>query len=162
MSQEIRPFLKGFLSQWHPSNFTVKGIDFVCAEQFMMYRKACLFEDDIMAEKILIAAHPSDHKRLGQHVRGFSQLEWDSNKIDIVHSGNLAKFTQNNGLRKKLLATGDALLVEANPKDIIWGVGLAVDDPAISDPKNWRGPNLLGEVLMRVRTELANAKPPAP
>lgn len=27
-------------SQWHPSVFTVDGVEFCCAEQFMMYRKA--------------------------------------------------------------------------------------------------------------------------
>jgi len=28
-------------SQWHPAQFTVDGITYNCAEQFMMYQKAC-------------------------------------------------------------------------------------------------------------------------
>lgn len=27
-------------SQWHPAKFTVKGIEYNCAEQYMMYQKA--------------------------------------------------------------------------------------------------------------------------
>ncbi|GHA98311.1 hypothetical protein GCM10009069_21460 [Algimonas arctica] len=156
MTCGVRPFLKGFLSQWHPSNFSVDGIAFGNAEQFMMYKKATLFGDGMIAEKIVAAKHPSDHKRLGQQVRGFIQQDWDANKVEIVHAGNWAKFTQNKGLRKKLLATGNAILVEANPKDIIWGVGLAENDPDITNPDCWRGQNLLGEILMRVRAELAD------
>jgi len=120
----------------------------------MMFKKAALFEDQVMAEKIMAAPQPADHKRLGQQVRGFEPDVWDQHKIDIVYDGNIAKFSQNAGLRRKLLATGDALLVEANPKDIIWGVGLSETDPSIGDRSAWRGQNLLGEILMRVRSEL--------
>lgn len=120
----------------------------------MMFEKARLFDDHVMGQKILDASHPSDHKRLGQHVRGFVQSDWDRHKIDIVYRGNLAKFSQNSGLRKKLLATTNDLLVEANPKDIIWGAGLSEGDPKISNPDQWQGENHLGEILMRVRDDL--------
>lgn len=154
MTREIRPFLKSFLSQWHPSNFVIDTTHYVCAEQYMMHQKARLFDDKMIAQKIITSTHPSDHKRLGQHVSGFSQARWDSNKIDIVYAGNHAKFSQNSGLKKKLLATGDDWLVEANAKDIIWGAGLAADDPRITNPDEWRGDNLLGDILMRVRSDL--------
>lgn len=150
----ILPFLKGFLSQWSRSDFALEGAVFTCAEQYMMWRKARLFGDDLIAGKILAAREPHDHKRLGQAVRGFGQAMWDAEKVAIVTAGNRAKFGQNAGLARKLLATGDALLVEANPRDIIWGAGLAEDDPDIFDPSKWRGENLLGVVLMQVRAEM--------
>ena len=68
--------------------------------------------------------------------------------------GNLAKFSQNAGLHKKLLATGDAILAEANPRDIIWGVGLSENDPKIDAVNAWRGENLLGYILMDIRAKL--------
>lgn len=40
-------------SQWHPSLFTYKELDFICAEQFMMYAKAKTFGDDTVADKII-------------------------------------------------------------------------------------------------------------
>ena len=41
-----------------------------------------------------------------------------------------------------------------NGKDTIWGIGLYANDPCVLDEKQWRGQNLLGKVLMRVREEL--------
>jgi ribA/ribD-fused uncharacterized protein len=53
-----------------------------------------------------------------------------------------------------LLDTGDKILVEGNAKDNIWAVGLDWNDDRILDPSNWNGQNLLGKVLMELRTEL--------
>jgi len=46
--------------------------------------------------------------------------------------------------------------VEASPVDRVWGIGLAADDEAASDPERWRGPNLLGFALMAARDRLRN------
>ena len=43
----------GYLSNWYPSAFTLKGIDFSSMEQYMMYRKAICFDDDKVAAQIL-------------------------------------------------------------------------------------------------------------
>ena len=153
-AQSILPFLTGFMSQWSRSDFTLDGESFVCAEQYMMWRKALLFGDTEMAKKIEIARDPRDHKRIGQAVRNFEQQLWDANKVEIVTAGTRAKFGQNAGIARKLVATGSATLDEANPKDFIWGVGLSEDDPDIQDPAKWRGQNLLGQILMQVRAEL--------
>jgi predicted NAD-dependent protein-ADP-ribosyltransferase YbiA (DUF1768 family) len=48
--------------------------------------------------------------------------------------------------------------VEGTPFDPIWGVMIKWDDDRILDEKNWRGQNLLGKVLMRVRNDLKNKK----
>jgi predicted NAD-dependent protein-ADP-ribosyltransferase YbiA (DUF1768 family) len=42
--------------------------------------------------------------------------------------------------------------------DKIWGVGLAAHDPSIRDRRNWRGENLLGQVLTQVRDELMDSE----
>jgi predicted NAD-dependent protein-ADP-ribosyltransferase YbiA (DUF1768 family) len=47
------------------------------------------------------------------------------------------------------------MLVEANPRNTIWGVGLAVDDPAAKVPSQWKGENLLGRILTKVRMDLS-------
>ncbi len=149
-------FMKGPFSQFHPCRFTLNGSDYVCAEQYMHEQKARLFGDVAMADRILKSASPHEHKLMGGRVAGFDQTVWDAHRIDIVTAGNLAKFGQNAGLRRRLLDTGEAVLAEANPKDYIWGIGLAKDDPAAHDPFNWQGQNLLGQILMAVRAELAS------
>ncbi len=149
-------FMKGPFSQFHPSNFTVDGRSYVCAEQYMHAQKARLFGDEAMAERIMRSDSPHEHKLMGGRVSGFDGETWDARKVAIVTAGSLAKFGQNAGLRRRLLDTGDAILAEANPKDFIWGIGLGENDPAARDPANWQGLNLLGQVLMRVRETLAS------
>ena len=151
----FEPFLKGVFSQWHPTQFAVDGQSYSCAEQFMMHGKACLFGDHHAADAILAAQTAAEHKRLGQLVRNFDQAVWDAWRLDIVHRGNLEKFAQNPGAARRLHNTAPAMLVEANLRDWNWGNGLAADDPANQEPDRWRGMNLLGRVLTKVRAELA-------
>ena len=141
-------------SQWHPSRFEVGGNTFSCAEQFMMHGKALLFRDPEIAARILATAEPREHKALGRKVRGFDDAAWRRAREGIVYDGNRAKFTQSPALLEALLATRGTELVEASPFDRIWGIGLGADHPAASDPSKWRGQNLLGRILTRLRDEL--------
>ena len=145
---------KSPFSQWYPCAFTVDGIAFSCAEQFMMHGKALLFGDHEIAEQVLAAAHPKQHKALGRKVTPFDDLTWKAKRVEIVKAGSRAKFTQNEELRALLVATKGTELVEASPYDRIWGIGLAATDPRALDPKTWRGQNLLGKILTELRDEL--------
>lgn len=144
-------------SQWYPAQFELAGQLFTCAEQYMMYGKAILFEDAEVAAEILEAASPRQHKALGRKVRNFSDALWKANRETIVADGSRAKFTQNPELRQALLDTAGTQLVEASPFDRIWGIGLAATDKRADDPSQWRGQNLLGKILTRVRDELLAA-----
>ncbi len=148
------PFIKGVFSQWHRTPFRLDELDFVTAEQWMMYAKAMLFGDADVARQIAANDDPAVQQRLGQTVQGFDQTLWDHWKIDIVYRGNRAKFAQNDGALRQLRNTGGTLLVEANPRDWIWGNGRQIDDPLGHAPDNWRGTNLLGLVLTKIRDEL--------
>lgn len=145
----------GCLSQWFPSPFTVEGLTFATAEHYMMWRKAVLFGDAAMAQRILAAGHPQQAKKLGGRVAGFDQQVWDQHRFPIVVAGNLAKFGSDPALRDYLVGTGKRVLVEASPLDRTWGIGLSRDDERAADPFRWRGLNLLGFALMETRERLA-------
>lgn len=76
----------------------------------------------------------------------------------IIYEGLVAKFSQNEELKKRLLYTGNDMLAECAVKDRIWGIGLSMTDPDRHDMSKWKGQNLLGYVLMMVRAKLANNK----
>ncbi|MNP56050.1 Swarming motility protein YbiA [compost metagenome] len=120
----------------------------------MMHRKAVLFGDEEMAEKILSALTPREQKALGRKVRNFDKSQWEAHCKQFVYEANHAKFTQNPHLLETLLATKGTTLVEASPTDRIWGVGLKAENPKILDRATWRGTNWLGEILTKLREDL--------
>lgn len=137
------------------SPFRHQGIMFKWSEQAIMYRKAKLFGAEKIADKILKAQTPKQCKDLGRSREiAFDGEVWDKVKEDIYKSVLIDKFSLPQ-LKRKLLDTGDKILVEASPFDKIWGIGLADDHPDAENPSKWRGQNLLGKVLMEVRSELS-------
>lgn len=146
---------KECFSQWYPAGFTLEGVTYATAEHYMMAQKALLFGDTDAAQQILACRRPAEVKELGRHVRGFDQARWEAHRFDIVVAASRAKFGQNAALRDCILGTASAVLVEASPKDTIWGIGLAEADPRARDPLAWCGLNLLGFALMVARARLA-------
>ncbi len=147
---------KGCFSQWWPSPFTVDGVIYATAEHWMMAGKARLFGDEEVLEKVLAAGSPAQAKKLGRQVRRFDQERWEAQRYGIVAEGNLAKFGQYPQFAEVLVTSGSRVLVEASPVDRIWGIGLAADDDAVTDPGRWRGLNLLGFARMDVRERLTS------
>jgi len=72
--------------------------------------------------------------------------DWSKMKFDRMRGVLRAKFTQHQDLRELLLSTGDARLVESaktdNPVNRLWG------------EVNGKGKNMLGTLLMELRSEL--------
>lgn len=151
-------FWDGFPSQWHPSKFfDERFIMYDCCEQYMMAEKARLFKDNDALVAIMASTNPREQKSLGRKVgtgtgaEPFNEEKWNAACRSVVRRGNLFKFTQNEDLKKLLLATGDKIIVEASPYDKIWGIGLGEDDPRCLDQNQWQGKNWLGEDVMFVR-----------
>lgn len=147
---------KACFSQWYGCQFTVDGITYDTAEQYMMAQKAMIFGDKAVFQEIMAAKHPKQYKALGRKIVKFVDSIWDERKYGVVVRGNYAKFSQNPELKEFLLSTKTRILVEASPYDSVWGIGLAADDQNIENPLNWKGKNLLGFALMEVRDMLAN------
>lgn len=147
---------KECLSQWYEgAPFFINGIRYATAEHFMLAEKARLFEDDKTLAKILKAPSADAAKKLGRQIVGFDGKRWDARGFDAVVEGNVAKFSQHEGLKRFLLSTHGRVLVEASPVDNIWGIELAASDPRALDPRQWMGPNLLGFALMQARDRVA-------
>lgn len=156
-------FQSGWGSQWFKSDFTVKirfeeggeeeDVTFPSAEHWMMVQKALLFEDADKAREILKV--PDDMgavKALGRQVKNFDEATWVGARKQIVLDGNLHKFRQNKELKAKLLATGTKRIVEASPRDRIWGIGFGAKN-ALRNRERW-GLNLLGLALEETRSLL--------
>ena len=145
----------GCFSQWYVAPFTIEGITYRTCEQYMMAKKALLFKDFEHYVLIMNSDDPADDKKYGRLVRNFESRLWRSCNAEVIFHANLAKFSQNPELKSVLLKTGDLQLAEASPVDLNYGIGFEATDPAALDPANWKGKNLLGETLMKVRAALS-------
>ena len=146
-------FWRSKFGQWHMSDMfdPITGLTFNCAEQYMMYKKAELFGDNDIMNKIMASNDPRTQKNLGREVKGYEEDKWNAVALNVVAYGNYLKFTQNPKLLKSMFKFSDKILVEASPIDKKWGIGLAEDDPRALDESQWQGENLLGRALMIAR-----------
>ena len=109
------------------------------------------FNNEETYQLILKETSQKKIKGLGRLIKNFNDEEWNKHKISIVVQGNILKFSQNEELKNFLIGTGNKILVEASPYDRIWGIGIDENNPYVTNPHKWKGENLLGFSLMKVR-----------
>lgn len=147
-------FLRGPFSNFVTTDITYRGYSFQTTEQAFMYAKAVEFNDEETALKLLDPfLEPWDAKKLGREVKNYNEQVWSKVRYTRMLEVNREKY-KNSSYANLLLATRDKILVECNPRDTIWGIGLAEDDSRCFNKEQWKGQNLLGEVLMQIRKEL--------
>ncbi len=144
----------GYLSNWYISDFTYAGRTYHSVEQYMMFQKALTFGDLEIADKIMASTDLPEIKKLGRSVAHYNDVLWKTIRVQIMRRGIRAKFQQNPELLYNLLGTGSTLLAECAPRDLVWGIGLDIEDARSGEPKEWKGRNQLGRTLMRVREDL--------
>ena len=140
-----------FLSNFYDSPIefmTVDGKKMIAptVEHAFQAEKAMFSQEQ---EAIINAATPGKAKRLGRHV--LLRPDWEDVKDEVMEEFVSRKF-QIPKLRDKLLATGDANLVEGNTwHDNYWGIctcSKCINSPVVD------GKNKLGTILMKVRDSI--------
>jgi ribA/ribD-fused uncharacterized protein len=107
------------------------------------YFQAQKFAGTEHEEELRLVASPMVVARMGRSRQRPLREDWEIAKDDIMRQALRAKFTQNEELKKILLETGDAELVEHTRNDNYWG-----------DGGDGTGKNMLGKLLMELREEL--------
>lgn len=126
-----------FLSNFYSAPITYNGLTYLNNEAAFQAQKTI----DPMHREAFTKYDPSQAKRNGRRVT--LRNNWEEIKFNVMYEICLAKFSQNEELKTKLLATGDEHLEEGNTwGDKIWGT------------VNGDGQNNLGKILMQVREEL--------
>lgn len=131
-----------FLSNMSSSPFKIGETDYPTVEHFYQAMKTDIPEE---RARVLAAKTAAEAKRIGKTVK--LRKNWKQIQADIMMKALRAKFEQNPELRKRLIDTGEAELIEGNNwGDKFWGM---VDG---------EGSNYLGKYLMQIRKELMEGK----
>jgi ribA/ribD-fused uncharacterized protein len=128
----------GWLSNFSPHAIDLDGRRWPTVEHYFQAMKS---EDPKRQQWIRGSTDPAQAKRRGRR-RGLRE-DWHDVRDDVMRRAVAAKFDQHSDLAEKLIATGDALLIEDAPRDYYWGCGV-----------DGSGENMLGQVLMEVRERL--------
>lgn len=128
------------------SNFSNYGIemDNMWWKTPEYYFQAQKFTDKKHQDKIRLAIDAKTAFALGRSKKVSIREDWEEIKGDIMYKAILKKFQTYPNLKELLLSTKDAEIIENTPHDSYWGNG--------SDGK---GKNMLGKILMKIRTELS-------
>jgi ribA/ribD-fused uncharacterized protein len=133
-----------FLSNFYPAETVFEDLTYPTSEHAYQAAKSL---DPAERQKIALAATPAEAKRLGRAVSPL-RSDWETAKFDVMERCLRDKFTRHADLREKLIATGNAELIEGNTwNDRVWGV------------YQGQGENHLGRILMKVRAELRERDP---
>lgn len=143
----------------YSSFFEWKGFDFNNATAAIMWAKARAFGNEEIAHKILGRQDVNYVKSLGEKIQNFDHDRWIALLPKILHGVLLAKFTQNEEGKKKLLGMGDRIFGEYSIEaDLAFGTGFdhQADMGMILHPESWPGFNLVGKALNNVKTSIQN------
>jgi hypothetical protein len=131
----------GYFSNFAAYPITLGGKTWPTVEHYFQAQKFAGTEHE---EAIRLAKSPMIAAHMGRSRKRPLRVDWERVKDDVMYQAMRAKFVQHVDLRRALLATGEARIVEHRARDAYWG-----------DGPDGSGKNMLGQLLMRVRAECA-------
>lgn len=130
----------GSLSNSAPFPISLDSKMWYTAEHYFQARK---FHDVQVQKQIQQTRAASEIIWIANNPKLRVRRDWDLVKLDFMRTAVRAKFTQITSLKKLLINTGDAILIDHSEEDLYW-----------SDGGDGSGRNMLGVVLMEIRDEL--------
>ena len=130
-------------TNFHPCSVYIDGKMWPTTEHYFQAQK---FIGTPYVDRVRRLHHPREAFQLSRDpkVSRWRRSDWESVKDDVMLKALRAKFSdQNPKLLSLLLSTGDKKLIEHTSNDSYWG-----------DGGDGTGSNKLGQLLMRVRSEL--------
>jgi ribA/ribD-fused uncharacterized protein len=126
-----------FLSNFYEAPVTYEGVTYTNNEAAFQSAKVT----DTKIRTKFASLNPSQAKKIGRKVN--LRNDWEQIKEHVMYEICKSKFEQNNDLKVRLLEINDEYLEEGNTwGDREWGT------------VNGEGKNKLGNILMKVRSEL--------
>jgi len=132
----------GSFSNFSRYGFELDGKYWPTSEHYFQAQK---FESVNIQEEIQNAKTPMAAAQMGRDKNRPLRKDWEEIKDAVMKKAVLQKFMTHTELKELLLSTGDEEIIEDTQDDYYWGCG-----------KKGTGKNILGKILIDVRTILIN------
>jgi hypothetical protein len=103
------------------------------------------FTDPEIQEKMRLAISAHEVFYLARDFEDKKRIDWNDVRYECMKQILRLKVEQHPYVKKKLLASGDLIIIEDSWRDAAWGWGPDRD-----------GQNLLGKAWMEIRSEITN------
>ncbi|CAG7849686.1 SubName: Full=Uncharacterized protein {ECO:0000313/EMBL:CCA74095.1} [Serendipita indica DSM 11827] len=133
-----KPFY-GF-TNFSPHSVVFEGRTYPTSEHVFQAYKFIVHRPGLAEHIRTFSKNPRDAFNEARRFQPEVREDWAKVKIDLMYNILKAKFSQHSSLKRELMNTGDAELIEDSPVDAFWGCGA-----------NGKGENQLGKTLMRLR-----------
>ncbi len=130
----------GYLSNFAPYVIFLDCFMWRTVEHYFQANK---FNDFRIQDRIREIESPMEVAKEGRNRKNPLREDWEQVKDKVMKKALRAKFLQHHQLKKNLLNTDDAILVEHTSNDTYW-----------ADGGDGSGKNRLGQLLMEVREEI--------
>ena len=137
----------GLLSNFARTPIVIDGVTFDCTEKLFQVIK---FTDD-ESRKVIYSKKGQPIKMMARHQEkvGSVREDWGRIFIDVMKFCLMQKYSQSEAFRKELERSKGMFIVEQqpNPKRPAGAYSAKLSE----DGKTWRGPNIMGRLLMELR-----------
>lgn len=140
------------LSNFYRCTFDMDGKRYSCVEQGYQAAKAEYYGRADLVESVMTTEDPRMMKRYGDEIRDRDWITSGTAKETMCRLLR-AKFDQCELPQEALKSTGNMTLVEANAHDTYWGAGMSKGNINIGNPQYYKGQNMLGQLMLKIRNE---------
>lgn len=149
--------LNRVLANSYEAEFKLAGNTYNSVNQYLMFQKAITFRRYESSREIMSVKDSGEIRTIADKnhmpLKESELIIWRKIRTAIMIRGVRHKFLQNQQLLGTLLSTGNKVIAECIKDDNIWGIGLDLSDPARLDADSWKGKNVMGRILMKLRNE---------
>lgn len=131
--------------------FKILNVTYTNTVQAVLHRLALMYNDNSLAKAILLAETPGYAEELGMKLR--TNAHFHTHVEKITHDVYYYRLKGSQMLRNHLSNTTDKQVIMGYNNSTIWGVGFDWQDDSFWDFASWKGDNLIGNVLMKLRKD---------
>jgi ribA/ribD-fused uncharacterized protein len=141
----------GFMSMDWPVMITIGGTSYLSANHALLGELAKSLNDTAMFDRIRTSTEPNKIGYAFGDTAGVTEEQWNIQRSKLLQAVLREKFKQHPELAERLVQTGQKVLAADVTGDMLFGIGLDMDDERAMKPRKWTGQNMIGKTLEMIR-----------
>lgn len=140
------------LSNLHQCDLKLDGRTWHSVEQYVQFNKAVTVGDQEKAARIMSTDDSQEAMYIGKSINT-EHSSWGEKAAEVMKAALLVKFS--DPAFKLALQMTESIIGESIQHKV-WGTGLSMGHQQAFNPRQWKGENVTGKLLSKVKSELGS------